>query len=137
MSNSATADPFEIGLYDAGDGSYVLSLWAESGGFDKEGSPYCKASFGASNQLVRVVWGTSEDWNDPAFSGYSTANSTYKRVDTNTYTAEFPAVIHDVETATFQLTNASTVHYTQTGPCLDTGDRDAVVDVELTLTRVN
>ncbi len=83
------------------------------------------------------MWGTSEDWNDPAFTGYSTVNSTYKLTGSNTYTAEFPAVIHDVETASFQLTNASTVHYTQTGPCLDTGDRDAVVDVELTLTRVN
>ena len=61
VSNSATADPFKIGLYDLGDDSYVLSLWAESGGFEKDGSPYCKASFGASNQLVRVVWGTSED----------------------------------------------------------------------------
>ena len=136
MSNSATADPFEIGLYDLRDDSYVLSLWAESGGFEKEGSPYCKASFGASNQLVRVVWGTSEYWNDDLFANY-TANSTYKLTDTNTYTAEFPAVVHDVQTATFQVTNASTVHYTQTGPSLDTGDRDAVVDVSLTLTRVN
>ena len=136
MSNSATADPFEIGLYDLGDDSYVLSLWAESGGFEKEGSPYSKASFGASNQLVRVVWGTSEYWNDDLFANY-TANSTYKLTDTNTYTAEFPAVVHDVQTATFQVTNASTVHYTQTGPSLDTGDRDAVVDVSLTLTRVN
>ena len=132
VQGSATADPFTIALSDAGDGSYVLSLSAASGGFMKEGSPYCKVNFEGVNQLVRVVWGTSEDWKNFAVE----ANSTYKLTNANTYYAKFPSVTHDVKEVAFHLTSASTVRYTQIGPSIE-GNSDTSVNVELTLTRVN
>ena len=55
VQGSATADPFTIALSDAGDGSYVLSLSAASGGFMKEGSPYCKVNFEGVNQPVSIM----------------------------------------------------------------------------------
>ncbi len=120
---------------DHGDEKYILSLSAESDGFEKEGCPYCKASFEGLDSQVRVVWGTSEDWEYFSEQGWKT--SIYELSNTNTYSAEFPATVHDVTTAAFNLTSASTATYTQTGPSLDTGDREAVVDVTLTLTRVD
>lgn len=132
VQGSATADPFTIALSDAGDGSYVLSLSAASGGFMKEGSPYCKVNFEGVNQLVRVVWGTSENWKNFAVE----ANSTYNHTDATTYSAKFPSVTHDVKEVTFELTSASTVRYTQIGPSIE-GNSNTSVSVELTLTRVN
>ena len=135
VQRSASAETFTLTLSDAGDGRYVLSVSGE-GVREKEGSPYVAAYFEGIDGEVRVVWGTSEDWEDWPYGD----GSTYKLTGTNTYSAEFPLVTHDVREATYQFTSASTILYTQRC-CLrrDThGYVDCLLaDVELTLTRVN
>ena len=127
---SSSAETFTLALSDAGDGSYVLSVSGE-GVSNKEGSPYVEAYFEGVGDEVRVVWGTSDDWKDWPYGD----GSVYELTDTNTYSTNFPIVTHDVTSASYQLMSNSTVKYTQRGPSIH--GNEAVVNVELTLERVN
>ncbi len=130
IQGSASAEQFTLTLSEAGDGRYVLSI-SGGGVKEKEGSPYVEAHFEGINDEVRVVWGTSEDWEDWPYGD----GSTYKLTNTNTYSSEFPIVTHDVTSASYQLMSDGTVRYKQSGPSIHGDDR--VVEVELTLERVN
>ncbi len=134
VQGSMTADPFTIALSETGTGTgkYVLALSASSGGFKKEGAGYGKANFEGLSSQVRVVWGTSEDWREID----STYSSTYTLTEPNTYHANYGIIFGNITEAQYQMTDASTVRYTQSGYSID-GDYSQKVNVELTLTRVN
>ena len=129
-------------MSDIREGEYFIDV-SGTGVFEKEGSPYIKAKFKGISENVRVVWGTSEFWNEWG----KVPSSTYKRTDTETYTysAEFPFTVHDVSEASFRLSQPSRITYTQTGPSIESveeypnADKSTfpAVTVELVLDRVN
>ncbi|MBQ6972868.1 MAG: hypothetical protein IJP86_11020 [Synergistaceae bacterium] len=123
----SSAETFTLALSDAGDGDYVLSVSGE-GVSKKESTPYVKAYFEGIDDEVRVVWGTS--------TGARDGLSTCVLSGPNTYSLSYQFSIHDVNTVSYQLVNASTIRYTQSDPSIHDGN-DAVVDVALTLERVN